>query len=56
MNTNTRREPFEAFYEDSIYTTNRFLPNNMIELKNNTNSELKSVYKGVIKKIELKSS
>ncbi len=51
INMNSRRETFEEFYEDSIYTFNRFLPNNMVELKYNKNSELKSVYKSVIKKI-----
>lgn len=51
MNPSTKRMPFESFYHDSPFTVIGLLNNNMIQLKNNSNNELKTVHKGVIKKL-----
>lgn len=51
MNISTKRKPFESFYEENVYTVVSLLSNNMVELKSNTNGEIRSVYKGTIKKL-----
>ena len=51
-NTQTRRYPFDSFYEANDYEVLRILQNNMLEIKNLNNlNDIKIVYKGRLKKI-----
>ena len=50
MNPGTKKQPFESFYEDSTYIVTSFHNNNMVELKD-SNGNIKTVFRGVIKKI-----
>lgn len=53
-NTQTRRYPFDSFFEENNFEVLRILQNNMFEIKNlDQPSEIRTVFKGRLKKINL---
>ena len=49
-NTQTRRYPFDSFYEANNYEVSSILQNNLLKIKNLTNwNDIKLVHKGSLK-------
>ena len=55
MNPSTKRATFQSFYEESVFIVTNLPNNNIVELINPGSSEKKTVYKKVIKKINLEN-